>query len=202
MRGSYEARPAAAARLNDRVRDSSASTIEGVLYVLCSSGLGVSKLLLTACALNLFSIVGSGMGLTSDLVRGCDSQARPAAFRPLGGPLPRSLCFMPFFSDRRVVLMGFRESGLGLLEFLADDGIGRAGGAPSPADGGIEVPLPLLRMGRSDMEAGGIVVLPDQVLEPVLVAGIDLLVFVRGLARPRSDLLSLKVTNKSTRSLH
>lgn len=143
--------------------------METALLVLCSCGLGISKLRLAACALSLASMVGSTTGLTSDFGRGCcASQANPAALSPLGGPLPLILCLNPLFSGRKVVLIGFRASGLGLLEFLADEGTGSDGGAPNPIDAGMEWLLLRLRAGnvvdeegRLEREAGGIVPPPS-----------------------------------------
>lgn len=153
-------------------------------------------------------MVGSATAtLTSDLARGWRaSQATPAALSPLGGPLALDLNPKPLLSGRNVVLIGFLASGLGLLEFLAVLGIGNDGGGPNPADGGIGAPLLLLRVGRageakSEDEAVG-VVYPRRALEPLLATRLTLLKLLGVYDSPRSARLSLRVTSKSTRSLH
>lgn len=80
-----------------------------VLFVFWSlSDLGISKLLLAACALSLASIVGSTSGLGAGFGREVVvSQARPAALRVWGfGWLEFRVALNPFFSERSVVLIG------------------------------------------------------------------------------------------------
>ena len=81
-------------------------------------------------------MVGSMSGRigASEEIRGCVSQARPAAFIVSGRRFELGIdrrFRKPFFSVRKVVRMVFRPaSGLGLLETLLD-GTGSAGGTPN-----------------------------------------------------------------------
>lgn len=77
------------------------------------------------------------------------SQARPAAFRVWGFVWLLLADLKPLFSERRVVLIGFRWSGLGLRDSLVA-GFGRAGGALN-AVWSKKLPLLLRRTGMGGL---------------------------------------------------
>lgn len=130
--------------LLERAEGSAGSGMVTTLFVLCSrSGLGRSKLLLAAWALRRASMVGSTPAFGGGFCWGTVvSQARPAALRVWGLAWLLLAFRKPFFSERRVVRIGFRWSGLGLRDSLLV-GLGRAGGALN-AGWSLTLPLPLL----------------------------------------------------------
>lgn len=169
-------------------------------------------------ALSLASIVGSdsGRGLCCELLRGCDSHARPAAriVSPCLSRFGADRYFLnPFFSGRKVVLIVFLAwSGLGLLDTFVV-GTGNEGGYPMGeargyCAGELLAVVSLLRaglsggresiagvaVGSSDICNGGTVISPNH-CGPGRSCGVSAspLCFSRRLRPLRSDLSSLGV---------